>query len=102
MRFRKLGRTAFEVSEIGFGAWGISGAQWIGADDETSLQALKTARESGINFFDTALAYGSGHSEQLIKRAFGKSSDVVIASKVPPKNMIWPAQDGTPLGKVFP
>lgn len=102
MRYRTLGRTGLNVSEIGFGAWGISASQWIGAQDETSLKTLKAARESGINFFDTALAYGMGHSEQLISRAFGKSQDVFIASKVPPKNMIWPAQKGTPLGQVFP
>ena len=102
MRYRTLGRTGLNVSEIGFGAWGISASQWIGAEDETSLKTLKAARDSGINFFDTALAYGMGHSEQLINRAFGKSSDVVIASKVPPKDMIWPAQKGTPLKKVFP
>jgi len=102
MQYRKLGRTGLSVSEIGFGAWGISGAQWIGADDDISVQTLKTARDHGITFFDTALAYGAGHSEQLINRAFGKSSEVIIASKVPPKNLEWPARRGTPLPDVFP
>jgi aryl-alcohol dehydrogenase-like predicted oxidoreductase len=91
-----------EVSEIGFGAWGIGKRQWIGAEDEVSLSALKTARDSGINFFDTALAYGEGHSEELLAQAFGKSSEVMIASKVPPRNMVWPARNGTPLREVFP
>lgn len=102
MKYRKLGRTGIQVSEIGFGAWGIGKSQWMGADDEVSLAALKAALDLGLNFFDTALAYGSGHSERLLARAFGKSSEVVIASKVPPMNLVWPARDGTPLGKVFP
>lgn len=102
MRYRKLGRTGLEVSEIGFGAWGISGAQWLGAEDQESLRALEVARSNGINFFDTALAYGDGHSERLIGRAFHSDAKAIIATKVPPKNGIWPAQQGTPLREVFP
>jgi aryl-alcohol dehydrogenase-like predicted oxidoreductase len=102
MRTRKLGRTGLEVGEVGFGAWGIGKSMWVGAEDETSLHALKAARDAGVNFYDTALAYGMGHSEQLLRRAFGKSEEVVIASKVPPKNYEWPAQQGTPLKEVFP
>jgi aryl-alcohol dehydrogenase-like predicted oxidoreductase len=102
MRYRELGSTGKTVSEIGFGAWGIGKSEWVGASDEQSLATLKAARDAGITLFDTALAYGDGHSEQLISQAFGKSHDVVIASKVPPKNYIWPAQKGTPLSEVFP
>ena len=69
MRYRKLGRTGFEVSEIGFGAWGIGGKQWLGSGDEDSLASLRRAIELGLNFIDTALAYGDGHSEQLVGRA---------------------------------
>ncbi len=102
MRYRRLGRTGLNVSEIGYGAWGIGKALWVGAEDETSLHALKQARDLGVNFYDTALAYGNGHSEKLIAKAFGRSPEVIIASKVPPKNLIWPARRGTPLDKVFP
>jgi len=102
MKYRQLGKTGLEVSEIGYGAWGIGQSEWVGADDEVSLKSLRAAREAGVNFFDTALAYGMGHSEQLLARAFGKSNDVIIASKVPPKNFIWPAQPGVPLPEVFP
>jgi len=102
MRYRKLGRTGLEVSEIGFGAWGIGGAQWLGAEDQESLRALEVARSNGINFFDTALAYGDGHSERLIGRAFRSDAKAIIATKVPPKNGIWPAQKGTALREVFP
>lgn len=102
MRYRKLGGTGLNLSEIGYGAWGISGRQWIGAEDDTSLRSLQAAREAGVNFFDTALAYGDGHSEQLIARAFGRSSEVIIATKVPPKNGIWPAPPNSRLEDVFP
>lgn len=102
MKYRRLGRTGLEVSEIGYGSWGIGQSEWVGAQDELSLKSLKAAREAGVNLFDTALAYGEGHSEQLIKKAFGNSREVVIASKVPPKNRIWPAQPGSRLEDVFP
>src|SRR4051812_43214340 len=102
MHFRKLGKTGFTISEIGFGAWGIGKGDWVGAEDAESLRTLSAARDAGVNFFDTALAYGDGHSEQLIARAFGKSREIVIASKVPPKNMIWPAHADSPLREVFP
>ncbi len=102
MHYRTLGRTGLKVSEIGFGAWGISGRQWLGAEDANSLRALKAARDAGVTFFDTALAYGDGHSEKLLARAFGQSREVVIASKVPPKNLIWPATPESRLEEVFP
>jgi aryl-alcohol dehydrogenase-like predicted oxidoreductase len=102
MRTRMLGRTGLEVSEIGFGAWGIGKSEWVGAEDAESVRTLHAARDAGINFFDTALAYGDGHSESLIATAFGNSGEIVIASKVPPKNMVWPAQPGSSLREVFP
>ncbi|MBV8205342.1 MAG: aldo/keto reductase [Acidobacteria bacterium] len=102
MKTRTLGRTGLSVSEIGFGAWGIGAAQWIGAEDQRSLRALKAARQAGINFFDTALAYGDGHSEQLIRQAFGSDREIVVASKIPPRDLVWPARRGAPLAGVFP
>ena len=102
MRLRQLGRTGLKVSEIGFGAWGIGKGEWRRGEDAISLRALKTACDFRINFFDTALAYGMGHSEQLLGQAFGSSNEVIIASKVPPKNMTWPAKPATPLSQVFP
>jgi aryl-alcohol dehydrogenase-like predicted oxidoreductase len=102
MHYRTLGRTGLKVSIIGFGAWGIGKGLWVGAEDDISLRALQAAHDAGVNFFDTALAYGTGHSEELLKRAFGRSDNVIIASKVPPKNFNWPARRGTPLREVFP
>src|SRR5664279_1882817 len=103
MQYRKLGRTNLEVGDIGYGAWGIGGKQWLGGTDDESVLALRRAIELGVNLIDTALAYGDGHSEQLVGeavRAAGRR--IYVATKVPPKNRIWPAQAGTPIGDVFP
>lgn len=103
MNYRTLGRTGFRVSEIGYGAWGISGKQWIGANDKDSLAALRRAMDQGLNFIDTALAYGDGKSEQLVGHAVRESGQqVYIATKVPPKNRLWPAREGIGIGEVFP
>ena len=66
MEYRRLGKTGFRVSEVGFGAWGIGGGYWVGAQDAESLAALHAAIDAGVNFIDTALAYGQGHSETLV------------------------------------
>ena len=66
MNTRAFGRTGWKVSEIGFGAWGIGGSQWGGAEESASMQALHAALDSGITFFDTADVYGDGRSERLI------------------------------------
>jgi aryl-alcohol dehydrogenase-like predicted oxidoreductase len=103
MQFRKLGRTNFEVSDIGYGAWGIGGIQWLGGSDDESLVALRRAIDLGVNLIDTALAYGDGHSEQLVGQlARGAGKKIFIATKVPPKNRVWPAKSGTPIDDVFP
>ena len=103
MRSRKLGKTNFEVSEIGFGAWGIGGKQWLGGSDDESLAALRLAIELGVNLIDTALAYGDGHSEKLVGEVVRQSrGKVYVATKVPPKNRVWPAAAGTPISQVFP
>jgi aryl-alcohol dehydrogenase-like predicted oxidoreductase len=103
MHYRKLGTTEAEVSEIGYGAWGIGGNQWQGGEDDESLRALKRSFELGVNFVDTALAYGDGHSEQLVGQAVkGAYRRVFVATKIPPKNRIWPASPSTPISEVFP
>jgi aryl-alcohol dehydrogenase-like predicted oxidoreductase len=68
MNSRTFGRTGWKVSEIGFGAWGIGGGAWGGADEEESMRALHAALDCGITFFDTADVYGDGLSERLIAR----------------------------------
>jgi aryl-alcohol dehydrogenase-like predicted oxidoreductase len=103
MRYRKLGKTGLEVSELGFGSWGIGADAWIGADDDESLRALRLAIEKGVNFLDTAYAYGDGHSERLVGTVVRESAETVyVASKVPPKNMEWPAQPGVRAEEIFP
>lgn len=103
MRYRKLGRTNFDVSEIGYGAWGIGGRQWLGAEDHESLAALRRSIELGLNFIDTALAYGEGHSEELVGKVVREiGGKVYVATKAPPLNQLWPAQPGIPIDDVFP
>ena len=103
MERRRLGKTGLEVSEIGYGAWGISGVQWEGAEDDESIRALNRAIDLGLNFIDTAAAYGEGHSERLVGRVVrDRSEQVYVASKVPPKNLTWPAAEGTRVEDVFP
>lgn len=103
MRYRKFGGTGLEVSEIGFGAWGIGGSMWIGAKDDESLRALHTAADLGVNFYDSALAYGNGHSEHLLGQFLhSRSEHLILASKIPPKNQVWPARPGSTVAETFP
>ncbi len=91
------------MSEIGYGAWGIGGKQWLGGADDESVRALRRAFELGVNLVDTALAYGDGHSEQLVGRVVRETfHNVYIATKVPPKNRTWPATPSMPIEDVFP
>jgi aryl-alcohol dehydrogenase-like predicted oxidoreductase len=92
-----------EVSDIGFGAWGIGGKQWLGGSDEESRAALKRALALGVNFIDTALAYGDGHSEELVGEIVrAEKGKVYVATKVPPKNLRWPAKAGIGIEETFP
>src|SRR5512135_1024024 len=102
MHHRVLGRTGLRVSEIGYGAWGIGGEMWQGAIDEESMRALHAAADLGLNFIDTALVYGEGHSETLVGRFLKERKDpFIIATKVPPINRLWPARKGTPVDQAF-
>jgi len=103
MEYRKLGRTGIDVSDIGYGAWGIGQKQWLGGTDHEAITGIRRALELGLNFIDTALAYGEGHSERLIGKVLSDHSHkVFIASKVPPKNLTWPARQGVGIDDVFP
>jgi aryl-alcohol dehydrogenase-like predicted oxidoreductase len=100
---RPLGRSGLSVSEIGFGGWGIGKSMWGKTDDHESLAALRAALDAGISYFDTAYAYGAGHSERLIARAFKEAGRrAVVSTKVAPKNMEWPGHPRSRLGLVFP
>jgi aryl-alcohol dehydrogenase-like predicted oxidoreductase len=103
VKYRQLGRTEMRVGEVGYGAWGIGGSQWLGGNDRESTASLRRAIELGLNFIDTALAYGDGHSEQLISDVLRDCQQkIYVATKVPPKNLKWPARPGIGIGEVFP
>ena len=91
MKYRMLGRTQLEVSEIGFGAWALGGGAWGNQKDKESLQALHRAIELGVNFIDTAAGYGKGRSERVIARALSERQErVYVASKIHPMPGPWP------------
>ena len=102
MKYRRFGRTGWDVSEIGYGMWGMAG--WTGSDDAQSLDALQQSVNLGCNFFDTAWAYGEGHSERLLGRLINANPDKTLyaATKIPPKNRKWPPRKGSPVDEVFP
>jgi len=105
MKTRPLGTTGYEISEIGFGGWGLGGTMWLGTEDAEGRDALVEALRRGVTFFDTALAYGDGHSERTIARVLkeeGAREGVVVATKLPPRNNVWPGDGGKPLGEFFP
>jgi aryl-alcohol dehydrogenase-like predicted oxidoreductase len=102
MRYRTFGRTGWRVGEVGYGMWGMGG--WTGSDDIQSRASLEAAIARGVNFLDTAQAYGDGHSELLLGRLMAARPDkrLYAATKVPPKNRQWPSRRGVPLAEVFP
>jgi aryl-alcohol dehydrogenase-like predicted oxidoreductase len=102
MKYRTFGRTGWQVSEIGYGMWGMGG--WTGSDDAQSMQSLHRAVELGCTFFDTAWGYGEGHSEGLLGdlvRAY-PDKKLYTATKLPPKNFKWPSRRGYTLDECFP
>lgn len=102
MRYRELGRSGLSVSEIGYGAWGIGESGWVGATEDESVRALHRAIDLGVNFIDTARGYGE--SERIVGRVVRERAGdgVRVATKVPPKNAVWPAPDGLDPAAAFP
>ena len=102
MKSRPFGRTGWTVSEIGYGMWGLAG--WTGSEDAESLESLERAIALGCTFFDTAWGYGAGHSETLLGRVVRAHPDktLYVASKIPPKNFVWPSRRGFSLDDCFP
>jgi len=102
MQYRRFGRTGWNVSEIGYGMWGMAG--WSGSEDAESLASLQRAVDLGCNFFDTAWAYGDGHSEQLLGKILraNDGKKLYTATKVPPKNRRWPARREYSLDDCYP
>ena len=102
MRFRRFGRIGWQVSDIGYGMWGMAG--WTGSEDSESLVSLERSIDLGCNFFDTAWAYGDGHSERLLGKALRANTGkkLYVATKVPPKNRQWPSKREFSLDESYP
>jgi aryl-alcohol dehydrogenase-like predicted oxidoreductase len=102
MRYRRFGRTGWMLSEIGYGMWGMAG--WTGSDDKESLQSLQRSIDLGCNFFDTAWAYGDGHSEKLLAETIRQNpnKNLYTATKIPPKNRKWPSRREFSLDDCYP
>ncbi|MGK7395301.1 MAG: aldo/keto reductase [Candidatus Cyclobacteriaceae bacterium M3_2C_046] len=90
MKYRTLGKTGFEVSEIGFGGWAIGGS-WGHQREEDSVNALHKALDLGVNFIDTAAGYGNGKSEKIIGKVIKeRSEEIYVSTKIPPAQGPWP------------
>ena len=102
MNYRRFGRTGWNVSEVGYGMWGMGG--WSGSNDDESLESLQLAVDLGCTFFDTAWGYGAGHSEGLLGRLVRANPDTRLytATKIPPKNFKWPSRREFVLDDCFP
>ncbi len=102
MNYRRFGRTDWQVSEIGYGMWGLAG--WTGSDIEEVNASLDLAVELGCNFFDTAWGYAEGKSEQILGELMKRNPDkkLYAATKIPPKNRNWPSRPEFSLDEVFP
>jgi aryl-alcohol dehydrogenase-like predicted oxidoreductase len=102
MKYRRLGKTGFKVSEIGHGLWGMG--SWSGSEDDASRAALRQSIAGGCTFFDSAFVYGDGRSDKLIgevARGF-PDRELVLASKIPPANFTWPSRPEMKLHEAFP
>ena len=102
MKYRRFGRTNWQLSEIGYGMWGMGG--WKESDDIQSMESLSLAVEKGVNFFDTAWGYGEGHSERLLGKLLKNcpNKKLYTASKIPPKNFKWPAKPHYTFAESYP
>ena len=102
MEYRRFGRTNWEVSEIGYGMWGLAG--WTGSESTEYERALDVSVELGCNFFDTAWGYGAGKSEEVLGQLqkHHKDKKLYLATKIPPKNFKWPSKAHYKLEDCFP
>ncbi|MFY0255233.1 aldo/keto reductase [Chitinophaga sp. 30R24] len=102
MEYRKFGRTGWQISEVGYGMWGMAG--WTGSEEQEVNQALDHAIELGCNFFDTAWAYGDGLSEEILNKTIRRHAGkrLYVATKIPPKNRKWPSKPEYNIQDVFP
>jgi len=102
MNYRQFGRTDWNVSDVGYGMWGMG--SWSNSDDNESLSSLQASVDLGCTFFDTAYAYGEGRSENLLGQIVRSNpgKHLYTATKVPPKNLQWPALPDSTLMESYP
>jgi len=102
MVYRRFGRSGWNVSEIGYGMWGLAG--WTGSEQSEVDSALERSVALGCNFFDTAWAYGAGKSEQILRKLLKKHAGkkLYVATKIPAKNFKWPAKPGYKAEDCYP
>ena len=102
MNYRKFGRLGWDVSDIGYGMWGMG--SWSNSNDNESLASLQMSVDLGCTFFDTAYAYGDGRSENLLGQTVrsNPTKQLYTATKVPPKNLQWPAAADSTLMESYP
>ena len=102
MNYRQFGRTDWNVSDVGYGMWGMG--SWSNSDDNESLSSLQSSVDLGCTFFDTAYAYGEGRSENLLGQIVrsNPAKHLYTATKVPPKNLQWPALPDSTLMESYP
>jgi aryl-alcohol dehydrogenase-like predicted oxidoreductase len=102
MPTRPFGRLGWPVSTLGYGMWGLAG--WTGRDETQTRESLQLAADLGCTFYDTALAYGEGYSEKMLGELVrnNPTKKLYTATKIPPKNRVWPSRRGFKLDDVFP
>jgi aryl-alcohol dehydrogenase-like predicted oxidoreductase len=102
MEYRRFGRTNWNVSEIGYGMWGLAG--WTGSDEHEVDASLEKSVELGCNFFDTAWGYGAGKSEQVLGKLLKRHAEkkLYACTKIPPKNFKWPSRSTYLIDDCFP
>ena len=102
MKYRRFGRSGWRVSELGYGMWGMSA--WTDSSEAESRGSLQRAVDLGCNFFDTAWHYGSGRSEEMLGELVrgNPGKKIYVATKIPPKNLAWPARPEYTLDDCFP
>jgi len=94
MHYRELGNSGINASIVALGTWVTGGGEvWNGVDDAESIRAIHTALDGGVNFIDTAPAYGWGHSEEIIAQAIrGRRDKLILATKC---GIWWQDQRGS-------
>ena len=102
MNYRRFGRSNWNVSEVGYGMWGL--ASWTGSEEREVENALEKAVELGCNFFDTAWGYGAGKSERILGKLLKRHAESTLyaATKIPPKNFKWPSKPTYTIEECFP